>query len=68
MKDLIKIEFKELKELDLSNNNISDIKVLDKVKFEKLEILDLGENNIDKDKFKSIIEILKSKFKYINFR
>ena len=37
-KDLCKIEFKELKELDLYGNNISDIKVLEKVKFEKLEI------------------------------
>ena len=28
--------FKKLKELNLSNNNISVIKVLEKVKFEKL--------------------------------
>ena len=35
---LKKIEFKEFKELDLSDNNISDIKVLDKVKFEKLRV------------------------------
>ena len=41
-----KLNFKELKELNLSNNNISDIKVLEKVKFEKLEILDLGTNRI----------------------
>ena len=31
IKDLIKIEFKELKHLDLRTNNISDIKVLDKL-------------------------------------
>ena len=43
---LKRIEFKELKELDLSSNNISNIKVLDKVKFEKLEILNLGGNEI----------------------
>ena len=36
--------FKELKELYLSNNNISDIKVFEKVKFEKLEILNLSSN------------------------
>ena len=38
LKDLCQIEFKELKELDLAYNNISDIKVLENVKFEKLEI------------------------------
>ena len=36
-KYLKRIEFKELKELDLSRNKISNIKVLEKVKFEKLE-------------------------------
>ena len=46
LNDLSKIEFKELKELYLSNNNISDIKVLEKVKFDKLEILDLRNNQI----------------------
>ena len=30
--------FKELKELNLNDNDISDIKVLEKVKIEKLEI------------------------------
>ena len=44
LKDLCKIEFKELKELYLRYNNISDIKVLEKVKFEKLEKLYLGHN------------------------
>ena len=38
LKDLCQIEFKELKELDLYENNISDIKVLKNVRFEKLEI------------------------------
>ena len=51
------MNFKELKELNLSDNNISDIKVLKKVKFEKLEILDLSENKISKDN--SIISKLK---------
>ena len=46
LKDLCKIEFKELKKLFLYHSNISDIKVLEKVKFEKLEILSLGANKI----------------------
>ena len=58
LKDLCQIEFKELKELFLYNNNISDIKVLENVKFEKLEILNLSGNNI---KNKSIISKLKIK-------
>jgi len=36
--------FKDLKEINLSNTNISDIKILEKVNFEKLEILDLSLN------------------------
>jgi len=43
---LCKIEFKELKTLDLNNNNISNIKALENAKFPKLEILDLGNNKI----------------------
>lgn len=43
---MCQIEFKELKELILNNNNISDLKPLVKAKFEKLEILDLSQNNI----------------------
>ena len=39
-----KMNFKELKKLILSGNNISNIKVL--AKFEKLEILDLSDNKI----------------------
>ena len=58
LKDLCQIEFKELKELDLYVNNISDIKVLENVKFEKLEILNLSDNPI---KNKSIISKLKIK-------
>ena len=44
--DLCKIEFKDLKELILNNNNISEIKILSKAKFKKLEILDLSQNKI----------------------
>ena len=39
LKDLCKIEFKELKELYLYENNRADIKVLEKIKFAKLELL-----------------------------
>ena len=62
LKDLCQIEFKELKELYLNNNNISDIKVLENVKFEKLEILNLNWNKIsdinilEKVKFKELKE------------
>ena len=43
---LCKIDFKELKELILYNNNISDIKPLIYAKFQNLEILDLSQNKI----------------------
>ena len=61
LKDLIKIDFKELKELYLNDNDISDITVLEKVKFEKLEILGLNGNKIDKIKTKLLISKLQSK-------
>ena len=53
------MNFKQLKELDLSYNNISDIKVLEKVKFEKLEKLDLSGNEIDLTKNYLIISKLR---------
>ena len=40
------INFKELKELNLSWNKISDIKILKKIKFKRLEKLDLSFNKI----------------------
>ena len=46
LKDLIKIKFKGLNELNLSENEISDINILEKVKFGKLEELHLDENEI----------------------
>ena len=52
------MNFRELKELNLSGNNISDIKVLENVKFEKLEILYLSNKKILKDNY-SIISKLK---------
>ena len=63
LKDLCKINFKELKELYLSGNEISDIKVLEKVKFEKLEILDLSNNQISEHINNMIISKLQSKLK-----
>ena len=60
---ICKNEFKELKELYLSCNQISDINILEKVKFDKLEILDLIENQISDRK---VLE--KVKFDKINVR
>ena len=63
LNDLCKIEFKELKELYLYDNKISDIKVLEKVKFDKLEILGLSYNQIsdinilEKVNFKELKEL-----------
>ena len=46
LRDLCQIEFKELKEINLHKNKISDIEVLKNAKFVKLEILNLGQNSI----------------------
>ena len=46
LKDLVKIEFKELKKLDLNDNNITNIEALEIARFEKLTQLDLGNNKI----------------------
>ena len=46
LKDLAKIKFKELKELNLSWNKISDISVLEKVNFKELNKLNLNGNKI----------------------
>ena len=43
---LEKVNFKELKELYLSFNKITDINVLEKVNFKELKELDLSENKI----------------------
>ena len=40
------MNYKNLKELDFQNNNITDITVFEKVKFELLENLDLSDNKI----------------------
>ena len=46
LKDLVKINFKELNKLDLSDNKISDINILEKVDFKKLNKLNLYNNKI----------------------
>ena len=58
-----KVNFKQLKELYLRNNEISDIKVFKKAKFDKLEILDLSNNDIDEVDNSEITLYLKSKIK-----
>ena len=58
LKILEDIEFKELKVLEIYQNNIIDIKSLEKFKMEKLEVLDLQLNKI------SDINVLK----YVNFK
>ena len=61
--ELIKLEFIELKKLNLYINNISDIKELEKVKFENLEKLNLSYNKIadinilEKVNFKELKEL-----------
>ena len=66
LKELIQLNFKNLKELHLNNNNISDIKILKKVKFENLEILGLGGNkisdisNLEKANFKELKKLVLS--------
>ena len=46
LKIIFKIEFKELKELYLSGNEISDINILEKVNFKELKELNLSSNEI----------------------
>ena len=65
LKDLIKIKFKGLNELDLSENKISDIKVFINTKFKKLNLLYLIGNQIDEYAIVNslIISKLRSKIK-----
>ena len=60
---LEKVNFKQLKELYLRNNEISDIKVLEKANFAKLEILDLSNNEINEIENSDTTLVLKSKIK-----
>ena len=63
LKILFKIEFKELKELNLSRNEISDINILEKVNFKELKELYLSHNTItyikflDEIKFEKLVKL-----------
>ena len=60
---LEKVNFKELRPLNLNDNKISDIKVFERVNFKNLEIIYIKDNNIDVNEFPKIIDVLKSKLK-----
>ena len=57
---LEKVKFENLEKLYLNNNQISDIKVFEKVKFKNLQVLRLNHNQINKNKFSSLIKVLKN--------
>ena len=61
LKDLVKINFNKLEELDLRFNNISDINILEKVNFKKLKKLYLNKNPINEEEYKSLLIFLKFK-------
>ena len=46
LKDLVKIKFKELNKLNLSENEITDINILERVNYKKLKELNLSYNQI----------------------
>ena len=64
LQELSKIKLKQLKNLNLNGNNISDINVLENFKFDKLESLNLGHNKIsdinilEKVNFKELKELI----------
>ena len=60
---LDRVNFTELKELNLSYNKISDIKAFENAKFNKLEILYLEHNYILYKENELIIKRLNSKLK-----
>ena len=62
---LSKINFRELKELNLKDNNISDIKMLEKIKVDKLETLDLSQNEISNINVFEKIKFRKLKYLYL---
>ena len=59
------VNFKNLKELYLNNNNISDISIFKKVEFKKLELLNISNNEIDIKENDLIILGLNAKIKYV---
>ena len=66
LNDLSKIKFKELIELNLNKNNISDIKVLEKVEFNKLEKLYLNQNKIEDINVLEKVNFKNLKILYLN--
>ena len=54
-----KINFSEIKALNLSHNKITDIKVLVKLDLNQLKKLKLNDNKIDTNKNKPLIEKLR---------
>ena len=73
LKDLVKIDFNELEELNLSENEISIIDILEKADYKKLKQLDLHYNKIsdikvlEKVNFKQLKELYLSDNK-INYK
>ena len=65
LKDLTNIEFKELEELYLNMNDISEIKELEKAKFEKLQILTLSGNEISDISILEKVNFKELKFLYL---
>ena len=65
LKDLVNIEFKELEELYLNMNDISEIKELEKAKFEKLQILTLSGNSISDISILEKVNFKELKFLYL---
>ena len=63
IKALEKVDFPELIELDLQQNNIEDINVFKNCKFKKLFKLNIKLNKIDIEKNLDIINELESKLK-----
>ena len=58
------VNFKELKELDLSFNDITDINVFKKANFKNLNNLCLNRKNIDISSLTSLNRILKAKIQF----
>ena len=67
LKDLVKINFNNLKELDLSQNNISDINILEQVDFKKLEILYLHGNKISDINILAKVDFKELKVLYLSY-
>ena len=57
---LEKLDFKNLREIDLSYNKISDIKILEKVRFKNLKILNLQNNDYMCENIEIIEKIIKN--------